>query len=87
VSNGYPDAAVLLAHSSASWETPPAVLAGAALAVLLFAQAFVRLRGRRRRRRTKAWMKRTSASAVPIRIAGGISQVLDEWASGTARSG
>jgi len=47
VSNGYPDAAVLLAHSSASWETPPAVLVGAALAGLLFAQAFVRLRERR----------------------------------------
>lgn len=47
MSNGYPDAAVLLAHSSASWETPPAVLAGAALAALLFAQAFARLRGRR----------------------------------------
>ena len=29
MSNGYPDAAVLLAHSSASWETPPAVLVGA----------------------------------------------------------
>ena len=47
MSNGYPDAAVLLAHSSASWETPPAVLVGAALAVVLFAQAFVRLRARR----------------------------------------
>lgn len=43
----YPDAAVLLAHSSASWETPPAVLVGAALAAVLFAQAFVRLRARR----------------------------------------
>ena len=47
MSNGYPDAAVLLAHSSASWETPPAVLAGAVLAAVLFAQAFVRLRERR----------------------------------------
>jgi cytochrome c oxidase assembly factor CtaG len=38
---------VPLAHSSASWETPPAVLAGAALALVLFAQAFIRLRRRR----------------------------------------
>jgi cytochrome c oxidase assembly factor CtaG len=34
------------AHLSAAWETPPAVLFGAALAVVLFAQAFVRLRRR-----------------------------------------
>ncbi len=36
-----------IAHLSASWETPPTVLFGAALAVALFAQAFVRLRRRR----------------------------------------
>ena len=36
-----------LAHSSAAWETPPAVLVGAALALVLFAQAFARLRARR----------------------------------------
>lgn len=36
-----------LAHSSSSWETPPAVLIGAVLALVLFAQAFVRLRRRR----------------------------------------
>jgi cytochrome c oxidase assembly factor CtaG len=47
VSNRYPDAAVPLAHSSAAWETPPAVLVGAALALVLFVQAFVRLRARR----------------------------------------
>jgi cytochrome c oxidase assembly factor CtaG len=35
------------AHLSASWETPPTVLIGAALALVLFAQAFVRLRRRR----------------------------------------
>lgn len=35
-----------LAHSSSSWETPPAVLFGAVLALVLFAQAFVRLRRR-----------------------------------------
>jgi putative membrane protein len=38
---------VPIAHLSASWETPPTVLVGAALAVALFAQAFVRLRRRR----------------------------------------
>jgi cytochrome c oxidase assembly factor CtaG len=38
---------VPLAHSSSSWQTPPAVLFGGALAIVLFAQAFVRLRGRR----------------------------------------
>jgi cytochrome c oxidase assembly factor CtaG len=38
---------VPIAHLSASWETPPTVLVGAALAVVLFAQAFVRLRRRR----------------------------------------
>ena len=36
-----------LAHSSSSWETPPPVLLGAALALVLFVQAFVRLRRRR----------------------------------------
>jgi cytochrome c oxidase assembly factor CtaG len=35
------------AHLSASWETPPTVLIGAALALVLFVQAFVRLRRRR----------------------------------------
>ena len=35
------------ADLSASWETPPAVLIAAVLAVALFAQAFVRLRRRR----------------------------------------
>jgi cytochrome c oxidase assembly factor CtaG len=39
--------AVPLAHSSGSWELPPAVLIGAALALVLFTQAFVRLRRRR----------------------------------------
>jgi putative membrane protein len=39
---------VPIAHLSASWETPPTVLFGAALAVMLFAQAFVRLRRRNR---------------------------------------
>ena len=38
---------MLLAHASSSWEAPPAVLFGAALAAVLFAQAFVRLRRRR----------------------------------------
>jgi cytochrome c oxidase assembly factor CtaG len=38
---------VVLAHASSSWEAPPAVLFGAALAAVLFAQAFVRLRRRR----------------------------------------
>jgi putative membrane protein len=38
---------VLLAHASSSWEAPPSVLFGAALAAVLFAQAFVRLRRRR----------------------------------------
>jgi putative membrane protein len=36
------------AHLAAAWETPPAVLIAAALAALLFVQAFVRLRRRRR---------------------------------------
>jgi putative membrane protein len=35
------------AHLTATWETPPTVLIGAALALLLFVQAFVRLRRRR----------------------------------------
>jgi putative membrane protein len=38
---------VALAHIPATWETPPAVLVAALLAVLLFVQAFVRLRRRR----------------------------------------
>jgi putative membrane protein len=35
------------AHVTATWETPPTVLIGAALALVLFVQAFVRLRRRR----------------------------------------
>ncbi len=35
------------AHVTATWETPPTVLIGAVLALLLFIQAFVRLRRRR----------------------------------------
>jgi putative membrane protein len=38
---------VPIAHLSASWQAPPAVLVAAALAVVLFVQAFVRLRRRR----------------------------------------
>jgi putative membrane protein len=38
---------VPIAHLSASWETPPTVLFGAAVAVALFVQGFVRLRRRR----------------------------------------
>ena len=36
-----------IAHLSASWETPPTVLIGVGLALVLFGQAFVRLRRRR----------------------------------------
>src|SRR4029078_3537183 len=39
--------AVPLAHSSSTWEMPPAILIGTALALVLFIQAFVRLRRRR----------------------------------------
>ena len=35
------------AHVTATWETPPTVLIGVALALVLFVQAFVRLRRRR----------------------------------------
>jgi len=35
------------AHLTATWETPPTVLIGAGLALVLFVQAFVRLRRRR----------------------------------------
>jgi len=38
---------VPIAHLSASWETPPTVLIGVGLALVLFGQAFVRLRRRR----------------------------------------
>ena len=38
---------MVLAHSSSAWELPPAVLLGLALALVLFVQAFVRLRRRR----------------------------------------
>jgi putative membrane protein len=38
---------VPIAHLSTSWEAPPFVLVGAALALVLFVQAFVRLRRRR----------------------------------------
>src|ERR1043166_920890 len=42
-----PSCPVALAHIPATWETPPVVLVAAALAALLFVQAFVRLRRRR----------------------------------------
>jgi len=38
---------VVSAHLSAAWQAPPGVVLGAALAAVLFAQAFVRLRRRR----------------------------------------
>jgi cytochrome c oxidase assembly factor CtaG len=38
---------VAIAHLSLQWDAPPLVLVGAAVAVVLFAQAFVRLRRRR----------------------------------------
>jgi putative membrane protein len=38
---------VALAHFSADWEAPPAVVLAAVLAAVLFAQAFIRLRRRR----------------------------------------
>jgi cytochrome c oxidase assembly factor CtaG len=39
--------AVAFAHLSAAWETPPALLVATAVGLLLFVQAFVRLRHRR----------------------------------------
>jgi putative membrane protein len=39
--------AVPIAHLSSTWEAPPLVLAASGVAVVLFAQAFVRLRRRR----------------------------------------
>jgi putative membrane protein len=52
---------VPLAHLSSQWEAPPFALAGAAVALVLFAQAFIRLR--RRRKELAPWTRALLFSA------------------------
>jgi cytochrome c oxidase assembly factor CtaG len=70
---------LILAHAgehagsiASAWEAPPAVLAGAVLALVLFAQAFVRLR--RRRRTDHAGWGRAALFAVGV-VAGTLALV------------
>ena len=65
------------AHLSASWETPPAVLIAAAVAALLFVQAFVRLR--RRRAEHAPWTRLVLFAAGLALLVLPLVSPLDEW--------
>jgi cytochrome c oxidase assembly factor CtaG len=68
---------VASAHLSASWETPPAVLLAAALAALLFVQAFLRLR--RRRAEHAPWGRAVLFAAGLGLLVLPLVSPLDEW--------
>ncbi|HSB38249.1 MAG TPA: cytochrome c oxidase assembly protein [Gaiellaceae bacterium] len=65
------------AHLSASWETPPAVLIGAALAAVLFVQAFLRLR--RRKADHAPWSRAALFSAGLALVVLPLVSPLDHW--------
>jgi cytochrome c oxidase assembly factor CtaG len=66
---------VLLAHIPATWETPPLVLVAAPVAVLLFVQAFVRLR--RRRPEYAPWWRAVLFGAGLALLVGAVVSPLD----------
>jgi putative membrane protein len=66
---------VVLAHFSATWEAPPAVLPAAALGALLFVQAFVRLR--RRRPDHAPWSRAVLFTAGLVLLVGPVVSPLD----------
>jgi putative membrane protein len=66
---------VVLAHFSATWEAPPAVLVAALLAALLFAQAFIRLR--RRRPDHAPWTRVVLFGAGLVLLVGPVASPLD----------
>jgi len=68
------------AHLTATWETPPTVLIGAGLALLLFVQAFVRLRRRRAEHApwTRALLFAAGLALLVIPVASPLDHVADE---------
>jgi cytochrome c oxidase assembly factor CtaG len=76
----YRDAALPSAHLTATWETPPTVLIGAGLALLLFVQAFVRLRRRRAEHApwTRALLFAAGLALLVVPVASPLDHVADE---------
>jgi putative membrane protein len=76
----YRDAGLPSAHLTATWETPPTVLIGAGLALLLFVQAFVRLRRRRAEHApwTRALLFAAGLALLVIPVASPLDHVADE---------
>jgi cytochrome c oxidase assembly factor CtaG len=72
--------AVPSAHVTATWETPPTVLLGAALALALFVQAFVRLRRRRPEHApwTRALLFAAGLALLVVPLVSPLDQVADE---------
>ena len=66
---------MVLAHFSATWEAPPAVLVAAPLMALLFVQAFVRLR--RRRPDHAPWSRAVLFGAGLVLLVGPVVSPLD----------
>ena len=68
------------AHLTATWETPPTVLIGAGLALVLFVQAFVRLRRRRAEHApwTRALLFAAGLALLVIPVASPLDHVADE---------
>jgi cytochrome c oxidase assembly factor CtaG len=68
------------AHLTATWETPPTVLIGAGLALLLFVQAFVRLRRRRAEHApwTRALLFAAGLALLVVPVASPLDHVADE---------
>ncbi len=68
------------AHLTATWETPPTVLIGAGLALVLFVQAFVRLRRRRAEHApwTRALLFAAGLALLVVPVASPLDHVADE---------
>jgi putative membrane protein len=68
------------AHLTATWETPPTVLIGAGLALVLFVQAFVRLRRRRAEHApwTRALLFASGLALLVVPVASPLDHVADE---------
>lgn len=68
------------AHLTANWDTPPTVLIGAALALVLFVQAFVRLRRRRAEHApwTRALLFAAGLALLVVPLASPLDHIGDE---------
>jgi putative membrane protein len=68
------------AHLTATWETPPTVLIGAGLALVLFLQAFVRLRRRRAEHApwTRVLLFAAGLALLVVPVASPLDHVADE---------